>query len=120
MAFASSLDQIGPFGRSVEDVSMLYSAICGKDPHDTTTVRREYPRFEDNLQADVKGLRIGIPEAYFGKGVSEEVRVKVMETAASMKRWARPSCRSRCLTPITALRLTISSPARKLPPTWPV
>ena len=81
VAFASSLDQIGPFGRSVEDVSMLYSAICGKDPHDTTTVRREYPRFEDNLQADVKGLRIGIPEAYFGKGVSEEVRAKVMETA---------------------------------------
>ena len=74
VAFASSLDQIGPFGRSVEDVAMLTSIICGKDPMDTTSVRREYPRFEDNLSADVKGLRIGIPEVYFGQGVTEEVR----------------------------------------------
>lgn len=81
VAFASSLDQIGPFGRSVEDVAMLYSAICGKDPYDTTSVRREYPRFEENLSADVKGLRIGIPAEYFGEGVTEEVRASVMKAA---------------------------------------
>ncbi len=81
VAFASSLDQIGPFGRSVEDVAMLTSIICGKDPMDTTSVRREYPRFEDNLSADVKGLRIGIPEVYFGQGVTEEVRQSVMKAA---------------------------------------
>ena len=81
VAFASSLDQIGPFGRCVEDVAMLTSVICGKDPMDTTSVRREYPRFEDNLSADVKGLRIGIPDVYFGEGVTEEVRQSVMNAA---------------------------------------
>ena len=81
VAFASSLDQIGPFGRSVEDVAMLYSAICGKDPYDTTSIRREYPRFEEQLSSDVKGLRIGIPDVYFGDGVTEEVRTLVMNAA---------------------------------------
>ncbi len=81
VAFASSLDQIGPFGRSVEDVAMLYSAICGKDSYDTTTVRREYPRFEEKLTGQVSGLKIGIPDVYFGQGVSNEVREKVMEAA---------------------------------------
>ncbi len=81
VAFASSLDQIGPLGRSVEDVAMLYSAICGKDPYDTTSIRREYSRFEENLSSDVKGLRIGIPDVYFGDGVTEEVRTLVMNAA---------------------------------------
>ena len=81
VAFASSLDQIGPFGRSVEDVAMLYSAICGKDPYDTTTARREYPQFEAGLSADMQGVKIGIPDAYFGKGVSDEVRRLVMQAA---------------------------------------
>ncbi len=81
VAFASSLDQIGPFGRSIEDVAMLYSAICGKDPYDTTTARREYPRFEAGFSADMQGVKIGIPDAYFGKGVSDEVRRLVMQAA---------------------------------------
>ncbi len=81
VAFASSLDQIGPLGRSVEDVAMLYSAICGYDPMDATSAKREYPDFYANLKADVSGKAIGIPEEYFAQGVSEEVQQKVMAAA---------------------------------------
>lgn len=82
VAFASSLDQIGPFARSVEDISMLYSAICGMDPLDATTARREYPDFQKDLSnADLKGLRIGIPKEYFSDGVSTEVKEKVLAAA---------------------------------------
>ena len=77
VAFASSLDQIGPFGRCVEDVAALYHAICGKDPMDATTARREYPDFAASLRGDVKGLRIGIPKEYFGPGVDAEVKESI-------------------------------------------
>lgn len=75
VAFASSLDQIGPFARSVNDVAMLYSAICGHDKFDATTVNREYPEF--NINADVKGIKIGIPKEYFSDGVSADVKENV-------------------------------------------
>ena len=81
VAFASSLDQIGPIGRSVRDVAMLYSAICGHDPMEATSVKRTYPRFESAIAGDVKGLRVGIPKEYFGQGISSVVRDKVMEAA---------------------------------------
>ena len=81
VAFASSLDQIGPLGRSVEDVAMLYSAICGYDPMDATSAKREYPDFYANLKGDVAGKTIGIPQEYFAQGVSEEVQQKVMAAA---------------------------------------
>lgn len=77
VAFASSLDQIGPFGRCVEDVAALYGAICGKDPMDATTARRDYPDFAAALRGEVKGLRIGIPKEYFGPGVDPQVKETV-------------------------------------------
>lgn len=73
VAFASSLDQIGPFGRCVEDVAALYGAICGRDKMDATTARRDYPDFSA-FNGDVRGLRIGIPKEYFGPGVDPEVK----------------------------------------------
>ncbi len=77
VAFASSLDQIGPFARSVSDIAMLYSAICGSDKLDATTANREYPDFTPN--GDLTGVRIGIPKEYFSNGVSAEVTEKVMD-----------------------------------------
>ena len=77
VAFASSLDQIGPFGRCVEDVAALYGAVCGKDPMDATTARRDYPDFAALLKGEVKGLRIGIPKEYFGPGVDPRVKETV-------------------------------------------
>lgn len=86
VAFASSLDQIGPFGRSVEDVAMLYSAICGKDPMDATSADRAYPDFAAALCGDVQGLRIGLPREYFGKGVEEETRRAVMDAVKVLEK----------------------------------
>ena len=75
VAFASSLDQIGPFGRTVDDVSMLFHAIAGPDKaHDATS--KEH-LFGENIQS-VKGLRIGLPKEYFGEGISDEVRTAVL------------------------------------------
>jgi len=81
VAFASSLDQIGPFGRCVDDVAMLYSAICGQDKLDATSCDREYSDFASNIKSDIKGLRIGIPKEYFSDGVSKEVKNSVMASA---------------------------------------
>ncbi len=78
VAFASSLDQIGPFGKSVKDVAMLQSLICGNDPMDATSAYRTYPDFAANLTNQVAGLRIGIPKEYFGAGVDDTVKTAVM------------------------------------------
>ena len=78
VAFASSLDQIGPFGKSVKDVAMLQSLICGNDPMDATSAYRMYPDFAANLTNQVAGLRIGIPKEYFGAGVDDTVKTAVM------------------------------------------
>ena len=86
VAFASSLDQIGPLGRSVSDVAMLYSAICGHDPHDATSAMRKYADFNASLQPDIKGKVIGLPKEYFGAGVSDTVKSKVMDAVKEMER----------------------------------
>ena len=78
IAFASSLDQIGPFARTVEDAAMLYNAICGRDERDATSAVRAYPDFVKEMGKGVKGLRIGIPKEYFGAGVTDEVKKSVM------------------------------------------
>ncbi len=80
VAFASSLDQIGPLGRSVEDVANLYEIICGNDPMDATSAVREYGAFGKKINRSVKGLRIGIPKEYFGDGVAPEIKTAVMES----------------------------------------
>ncbi len=83
IAFASSLDQIGPFGRSVEDVAMLLDAITAHDPkHDSTSVKTPFEgTARANLNADMKGMRIGLPKEYFGEGISEDVRKNVLAAA---------------------------------------
>lgn len=85
IAFASSLDQIGPMGRSVSDVAMLYSAICGRDHRDATSAVKEYPDFKANLNPDMKGKVIGLPKEYFGAGISEAVKSKVMAAAKELE-----------------------------------
>lgn len=77
VAFASSLDQIGPLGKSVKDVAMLQSLICGHDRMDATSKNIEYPDYAANLKESVKGLRIGVPKEYFGEGIDSEVKASV-------------------------------------------
>lgn len=85
IAFASSLDQIGPIGRTVEDVAMVQSAICGHDKMDATSAYREYPDYVKSLSTDVKGLRIGIPAEYFGDGIDDEVKTAVMNAVKELE-----------------------------------
>ncbi len=87
IAFASSLDQIGPFGRSVEDTAMLFDAITAHDPkHDSTSIKTPFEgTTRANLNADMKGKKIGLPKEYFGEGISEEVRKNVLAAAETYK-----------------------------------
>ena len=70
VAFASSLDQIGPITRNVEDNALLLSAIAGLDPKDSSSSPQEVPDFRAALTGDIKGLKIGVPDEYLGEGVS--------------------------------------------------
>ena len=79
IAYANSLEQIGPMGRMVSDVSTLMQVIAGKDRHDSTTYDRPYTH---TPVADVKGLKIGIPDEYFSEGVDPKV-AGVVKTAIS-------------------------------------
>lgn len=79
VAFASSLDQIGPVTRSVEDNAYLLQAISGLDPMDSTSANIEVPNFVESLTGDVKGLKIAVPKEYLGEGVSETVRQSVLD-----------------------------------------
>lgn len=79
VAFASSLDQIGPITRTVEDNAYLLQAISGLDPMDSTSANVDVPNFVNALTGDIKGLRIAVPKEYLGEGVSESVRQSVLE-----------------------------------------
>lgn len=85
IAFASSLDQIGPLGRSVEDVAMLADVLMGHDKMDSTSVPRDYTSLTAGLNADIKGMKIGLPKEYFGEGISEEVSKAVLAAAETYK-----------------------------------
>ncbi|MGG3561942.1 Asp-tRNA(Asn)/Glu-tRNA(Gln) amidotransferase subunit GatA [Neobacillus rhizosphaerae] len=79
VAFASSLDQIGPITRTVEDNAFLLQAISGLDPMDSTSANVDVPNFAASLTGDVKGLKIAVPKEYLGEGVSESVRQSVLD-----------------------------------------
>jgi aspartyl-tRNA(Asn)/glutamyl-tRNA(Gln) amidotransferase subunit A len=79
VAFASSLDQIGPITRTVEDNAFLLQAISGLDPMDSTSANVEVPNFAAALTGDVKGLKIAVPKEYLGEGVAESVRQSVLD-----------------------------------------
>ncbi|MGD7054420.1 Asp-tRNA(Asn)/Glu-tRNA(Gln) amidotransferase subunit GatA [Sutcliffiella horikoshii] len=79
IAFASSLDQIGPITRTVEDNAYLLQAISGLDPMDSTSANADVPDFLSSLTGDIKRLKIGVPKEYLAEGVSEEVRKSVKD-----------------------------------------
>ncbi len=81
IAYGSSLDQVGPLTKNVEDCAAVLEAIAAHDPRDSTSVRREDNRFTDALREDAAGLRIGIPRDYLGEGLDEEVKAAVLRAA---------------------------------------
>lgn len=86
IAFASSLDQIGPITRTVEDNAYLLQAICGLDPMDSTSANVEVPNFSQALTGDVKGLKIAVPKEYLGEGVKQEVKDSVMHALKELEK----------------------------------
>lgn len=77
VAFASSLDQIGPITRSVEDNARVLEVLAGQDPNDSTSAHLEVPKYTEALTNDVKGMKIAVPKEYLGEGVSPEVKEAV-------------------------------------------
>jgi aspartyl-tRNA(Asn)/glutamyl-tRNA(Gln) amidotransferase subunit A len=70
MAMASSLDQIGPITKNVRDAANVLSVIAGPDTFDSTTAPRDVPNYLDATEQSVDGLRVGVPDEYFGEGLS--------------------------------------------------
>ncbi len=86
IAMASSLDQIGPITRTVEDSASVFNAIAGHDLMDSTTVPHDVPDFTAELKKSVKGLKAAVPEEFFGEGLAPGVRVKVEEAIATLQK----------------------------------
>ncbi len=89
MAFASSLDQIGPLAKDVEDAALLLNELAGYDPEDSTSAPFDHPDYTSFLNKDVKGQRVGLPKEYFAEGLDADVRaaveqaIKDLETAGA-------------------------------------
>lgn len=74
VAYASSLDQIGPITKNVTDAALLLEAISGHDARDSTSAREKVPNFSEAVGKSVRGMKVGIPDEYFGEGLDDEVR----------------------------------------------
>jgi len=85
IAFASSLDQIGPVGRTVMDCALALNAIAGHDPRDATSVHQEPKDYAASLGQDIKGLRLGMPEEYFVDGMEPGSRKAVDEAISALE-----------------------------------
>jgi aspartyl-tRNA(Asn)/glutamyl-tRNA(Gln) amidotransferase subunit A len=78
ISYASSLDQVGALGKTVEDCALLLNLICGRDRRDTTSADVDVPDFRRSLNKSIKGLRVGLPKEYFVEGIDPQVREQIM------------------------------------------
>jgi aspartyl-tRNA(Asn)/glutamyl-tRNA(Gln) amidotransferase subunit A len=85
VAYASSFDSVGPITHSVRDAARVLGVIAGRDPHDMTSSDKPVPEYAACADEPVAGLRIGVPEEYFGEGLDPEIRERVMATVASLE-----------------------------------
>jgi aspartyl-tRNA(Asn)/glutamyl-tRNA(Gln) amidotransferase subunit A len=86
VAFASSLDQVGTFTKTVEEAALLLETIAGHDPRDNTSVDRPVPHYQNSLHQGVKGLRLGVPKEYFIEGIDPEIEKAVRAAIEEYKR----------------------------------
>ena len=85
VAFASSLDQIGPLTKNVYDSALVLNEIVGYDRRDSTSVNRKYKDFTKNIGREIKGKRIALPKEYFGEGLAPEVKAAVLDAAKKLE-----------------------------------
>jgi aspartyl-tRNA(Asn)/glutamyl-tRNA(Gln) amidotransferase subunit A len=97
VAFASSLDQIGPLAKTAEDAALLLEVLAGHDPMDSTSIDRPVPRYSESIGRPLENLRIGLVEEHFGEGLDAEVEAAVRQAVgvyeslgASVKKIAMP------------------------------
>ncbi|MGB8540147.1 MAG: Asp-tRNA(Asn)/Glu-tRNA(Gln) amidotransferase subunit GatA [Candidatus Acidiferrales bacterium] len=86
IAFASSLDRIGPFARNIADAASIMSVIAGHDENDATSAPISAPDYSAELEQPVQGIRIGVPEEYFAEGIDSEVKEKVLAGIALLEK----------------------------------
>jgi aspartyl-tRNA(Asn)/glutamyl-tRNA(Gln) amidotransferase subunit A len=86
IAYASSLDQVGPFAKTVRDAAILLRTLAGHDPRDSTCSARPVPDYEAALTGDVRGMRIGVPKEYFVAGMDPQVETAIRDALASYER----------------------------------
>ena len=86
IAYASSLDQAGPFARCVEDCALLLSVISGHDPKDTTSAPKPVPDYLGSIKNGIKGFKIGLPKEYFVEGLDTRIKDKIMEAVAVLEK----------------------------------
>jgi len=85
IAFASSLDQVGAFGRTVADCTAMFQVIAGHDRRDSTSIDSSVPDYQSTLSGDVQGLRVGVPKEYFIEGIEPAVESTVREAIAQLE-----------------------------------
>ena len=85
IAFASSLDQMGPMTKTVEDAALLLQVMAGHDKSDSTSINRSVPNYSEALKKDIKGLKVGVPKEYFVEGMSPEVEKTVKAALDQLK-----------------------------------
>ena len=93
VAFASSLDQIGPIARCVEDSAILLEAIAGKDEKDSTSRDVQVPDYFKNLNLDINDVKIGLPDEYFGEGMDSKVKQLVLHSVHILERLGAHLCK---------------------------
>lgn len=86
VAFASSLDQIGPMTKDVEDAALLLNIIAGHDENDSTSVKKEKIDYTKNLKNSIKGMKIGVPKEFFGEGINPEVKKSLENSIEEYKK----------------------------------
>lgn len=85
IAYASSLDQVGTFGRTVADTAALLQVTAGYDPSDSTSINAPVPDYATALHGDIDGIRVGVPREYFGEGIDAEVAAAVEAAIAGLE-----------------------------------
>ena len=126
VAFASSLDQIGPFARDARDAAALLHAVAGRDERDSTSSPvpvpddlLHLPASDDEAAATLRGKRLGLPREYFVAGMEPGVEARIREAVAALEAAGATSRTSACPTPSTAWPRTTSSPRPRRRRTWP-
>ena len=85
VAYGSSLDQIGPIAKCVEDAALLLNVICGYDPQDSTSIDTPVPDYRESLKQDIKGLKVGLPKEYFIEGIDPEVESAIKSAIDTLR-----------------------------------